>query len=111
MQLELVQSLFHSGKLSTRAKGLLQVEGSGILRISPRDATRFGLVDGDRVRLSNARGEMTTMVKVMGRVPEGFAWFPDHFSQMATRLFDCTIDPVTRVPSIRTTSVSMMKVA
>jgi formate dehydrogenase alpha subunit len=111
VQLELVQSLFHSGKLSTRAKGLLQVEGSGILRIGPRDAARFGLVDGDRVRLSNARGEITTAVKVMARVPEGFAWFPDHFSQMATQLFDCSLDPVTRVPSIRTTSVSMMKVA
>ncbi|HSA62909.1 MAG TPA: NADH-quinone oxidoreductase subunit NuoG [Nitrospiraceae bacterium] len=111
VQLELVQSLFHSGKLSTRAKGLLQVEGRGILKINPLDAARFGLVDGDRVRLSNARGEMTTEVRVMERVPEGLAWFPDHFSHAAIRLFDCVIDPVTRVPSIRTTSVSMMKVA
>ncbi len=111
VQLELVQSLFHSGKLSTRAKGLLQVEGGGILRINPVDAERFALVDGDRVRLSNARGEMTTEIKIVGRVPKGLAWFPDHFSQKATRLFDCVIDPVTRVPYVRTTSVSMMKIA
>jgi len=109
--LELVQSLFHSGKLSTRSKGLLQVERSGVLRINPLDAARFALVDGNRVRLSNARGEMTTEVKVLERVPQGSAWFPDHFSQAATHLFDCVIDPITRVPSIRTTSVSMMKVA
>jgi formate dehydrogenase alpha subunit len=111
VRLELVQSLFHSGKLSTHSKGLLQVEGSGVLRINPLDAARFALVDGDRVRLSNARGEMTAKVKIAGRIPEGSAWFPDHFSQTATHLFDCVIDPITRVPSIRTTTVSMMKVA
>jgi formate dehydrogenase alpha subunit len=111
VQLELVQSLFHSGKFSTRAKGLLRVEDRGTLRINPADAARFALADGDRVRLSNARGEMTTTVTVVGRVPEGIAWFPDHFGQAATHLFDCTIDPATRVPSFRTTTVSMIKVA
>jgi formate dehydrogenase alpha subunit len=111
VRLELVQSLFHSGKLSTRSKGLMQVEGSGVLRISPFDAGRIALQDGDRVRLSNARGAMTTTVKVSGRVPQGSAWFPDHFGQAALHLFDCVTDPVTRTPSFRTTSVSMMKVA
>ena len=111
MQLELVQSLFHSGKLSTRSKGLVQIEGTGALRINERDAARFALADGDRVRLSNARGELITPVKVVGRVPEGLAWFPDHFGQGAIHLFDCRIDPVTRVPAFRTTAVSMVKVA
>jgi formate dehydrogenase alpha subunit len=111
VRLELVQSLFHSGKLSTRSKGLMQVEGSGVLRINPFDAGRFALGDGNRVRLSNARGEMTTTVKVSGRVPQGSAWFPDHFGRAALHLFDCVIDPVTRTPSFRTTSVSVMKVA
>ena len=111
VQLELVQSLFHSGKLSTRSKGLLQIEGKRMLRINPLDAARFVLADGDRVRLSNTRGEMTTEVKIVDRVPEGLAWFPDHFSQEAMHLFDCTIDPVTSVPSFRTTVVSLMKIA
>ncbi|UVT15426.1 MAG: NADH-quinone oxidoreductase subunit NuoG [Nitrospira sp.] len=111
VRLELVQSLFHSGKLSTRAKGLLQVEGSGRLRINPHDAARFALVDGDRVRLSSTSGEMTTEVKIVERVPQGTAWFPDHFGQAAIGLFECAIDPVTHVPSFRTATVSMMKVA
>jgi formate dehydrogenase alpha subunit len=111
VRLELVQSLFHSGKPSTKAKGLLQIEGTGLLRINPRDAMRFSLSDGDRVRLSNARGEMTTKVKIIGRVPQGSAWFPDHFNQAVMHLFDCAIDPITRTPSLRATSVSLMKIA
>ena len=110
LQLELVQSLFHSGKLSTRSKGLVQIEGTGALRMSPRDAARWALRDGDRVRLSNARGELVAPVKVVGRVPQGLVWFPDHFGQAAIHLFDCSIDPVTRVPAFRTTAVSMVKI-
>jgi formate dehydrogenase alpha subunit len=111
VQVGLIQSLFHAGKLSTRAKGLMQVEGSGSLRMNPRDAARFSVMDGDRVRLSNVRGEATMSVKIWDRVPEGLAWFPDHFAQNMTQLFDCSMDPETQVPSFRITSVSVMKVA
>lgn len=111
VRLELTQSLFHSGKLSTRSKGLLQIEGSGRLRINPLDAARFALSDGDRVRLSSTSGEMTTEVKIMERVPQGTAWFPYHFGQAAVQLFECAVDPITHVPSFRTATVSMMKVA
>jgi len=107
----LTQSLFHAGKFSTRSKGLLQIEDSGALRMNPADAARFALADGDRVRLSNGRGDVTTRVKILDRVPEGLAWFPDHFAQEVTRLFECTVDPETKVPSFRIASVSLMKVA
>jgi formate dehydrogenase alpha subunit len=109
VQLGLVQSLFHSGKLSTHSKGLLQIESSGFLQMNPVDAARFALGTGDRVHLSNSRGEFTTTVKVFDRVPEGLAWLPDHFAQDALRLFDCVIDQDTKVPSCRTACVSVMK--
>lgn len=111
LQLGLAQSLFHSGKLSTRSKGLLQLEGSGRLRINPVDAARFALMDGDRVRLCSTSGEMTTEIRIMERVPQGTAWFPDHFGQAAIGVFECAVDPITHVPSFRTATVSMMKVA
>jgi formate dehydrogenase alpha subunit len=107
----LTQSLFHSGKLSTRSKGLIQIEGQGALRINPADATRLAVTNGDRVRLSNKRGTLTTIVKLVERVPQGSVWFPDHFAQEMVTLFECTIDPVTKVPAFRTSSVSIVKVA
>jgi NADH-quinone oxidoreductase chain G len=109
VQLGLAQTLFHSGKLSTRSKGLLQIEPSGYLQMNPVDAVRSAVGTGDRVRLSNSRGEFTTTVKVLDRVPEGLAWLPDHFAQDALRLFDCVVDPDTKVPSYRTASVSVIK--
>ena len=41
VQIELVQSLFHSGKLSTKSKGLIQIEGRSSLRISPTRCRSF----------------------------------------------------------------------
>ena len=111
VQLALVQSLFHSGKFSTRAKGLVQVESEGALRIGSVDAARLSLQDGQRVRLSNPRGEFTTAVKVVEKVPQGSVWYPDHFAQAVSHLFECTIDRETKAPACRTTSVSIVKVA
>ncbi len=109
IQLGLTQSLFHSGKLSTHSKGLVQIEPSGFLQMNPLDAARFAIVTGDRVSLSNSGGAYTTTAKVLDRVPEGLAWLPDHFAQEALQLFDCAIDPDTKVPSYRTASVSVRK--
>ena len=97
--MDLTQSLFHSGKLSTRAKGLLQIEGTGRLRINPEDAARLvlsmAIVSGCRTR----RGEMTTTVKIMERVPAGTVWFPYHFAQRAVHY--CLNAPSTRSPRCR----------
>ncbi len=110
VQLGLAQSLFHSGKLSTYSKGLLQIESGGQVRLNPADAGRFKLNNGDAVRLSNARGTFTTHAKVLDRVPEGLAWFPDHFAQEALTLFDCLVDPETKVLSYRAAPVSVVRV-
>jgi anaerobic selenocysteine-containing dehydrogenase len=88
---------------------LLQIEPSGFLQMNPLDAARFSLSPGDRACLSNNRGSFTTTVKLFDRVPEGLAWFPDHFAQEALQLFDCVIDPDTKAPSFRTTVVSVKK--
>jgi formate dehydrogenase alpha subunit len=110
-RMRLTQSLFHSGKLSTRAKGLLDLEEQAVLRMNRSEAGRLGIADGDHVRVSNQRGALTTPVKLVERVPEGTVWFPDHFAQEASGLFECTIDPVTKVPAFRMTSVSIEKVS
>jgi formate dehydrogenase alpha subunit len=107
--LRLTQSLFHSGKLSTRAKGLLELEAQPVLRMNRSEAGGLGIADGDRVRVSNHRGEFVTTVKLVERVPAGTVWLPDHFAQRGSALFDCTIDPVTKVPAFRLTAVSIVK--
>jgi predicted molibdopterin-dependent oxidoreductase YjgC len=106
-----VQTLFHSGKLSTRSKGLLQLQQEGFLSINPVDATRLGLTEGSQVRVSNAGGTVTTSVKIRERVPAGLLWFPEHFDREAKQLADWTIDPRTQIPYFKLAHVSLAKVS
>jgi formate dehydrogenase alpha subunit len=103
------QSLFHSGKYSTRAKGLLRIQAAGTLALNPVDASRLGLVNGGRARLSNPRGEMTVTVKLLDRIPEGLAVFPEHFDQDLRNLLSVTADPRTGVPYCKTARVKIEK--
>ncbi|HEX2055599.1 MAG TPA: NADH-quinone oxidoreductase subunit NuoG [Nitrospiraceae bacterium] len=111
MPLVFGQSLFHSGKLSTKAKGLLQVQSTGTLRMNPKDAARLAIVEGDTVRLSNAQGEATTTVTIKERVPAGMVWFPEHFNDSLKPLAMWSVDPVTRVPYCRLAHVSIDKLS
>ncbi len=104
------QTLFHSGKLSTRAKGLLQIQAAGFLGLNPANAQEIGVTEGDRVRISNEQGEMTTTVKLLDRVPEGLALFPEHFAEDARRLLSVSTDQQTGVPSYRSTQVKVERI-
>jgi formate dehydrogenase alpha subunit len=110
LTLLVVQSLFHSGKLSTRSKGLLQVQSSGSLAVNPTDAERLGITAGDRVRVFNALGEMTASVTLLDRVPEGLAMFPEHFDQDARRLLAVSTDKTTGVPYYKSAKVKVERV-
>jgi formate dehydrogenase alpha subunit len=107
----MAQSLFHSGKYSTRAKGLLQIQSTGALAVHSTDAGRLGLTDGSRVRLSTQQGQVTTTVKLLDRIPEGLAVFPEHFDQDLRRLLSVTADPQTGVPYCKTAKVKIERVA
>ncbi len=117
MTLRLVRSLYHSGKYSTRAKGLMEIEGEGLLHLNAREARRLEIEEGQTVRLSNDGGHATVSVKLNDRVPDAVAWFPEHFDQSVRVLFSLNepvfaqagIDPRTRVPVWKTTYVTITK--
>jgi len=108
--LVLSQSLFHSGKFSTRAKGLLDVEADGKLALNSIDAGKLNIAEGDRVRVVNARGEMITTVTLRDRLPEGLVTFPEHFDEQALSLMPLTIDDRTGVPYYRAARVKIERV-
>jgi formate dehydrogenase alpha subunit len=103
------QSLFHSGKFSTKAKGLLHLQAEGLLSLNPADAAALGIAAGDRVVVSNELGQCRTTAQVADRLPPGLCRFPEHFDQEAKRLLSISIDVVTGVPCYRTAQVKVEK--
>ena len=104
------QSLFHSGKFSKKAKGLLQVEATGKVYVHPDEAARRGLGEGDTVKVSNSLGEVLMVcVGLRERIPQGVAVFPEHFDEEIRRLLPYNVDPETQVPYCKVTGVRLEK--
>ena len=107
--LQVSQSLFHSGKYSRKAKGLLQVEATGKIYLHPKEADRVGIGDGDTVKVSNDLAEVILSVGLRERIPQGVAVFPEHFDEEVRRLLPYTVDSETQVPSFKVARVRLEK--
>jgi anaerobic selenocysteine-containing dehydrogenase len=59
------------------------MEESGLLEISAADARARGIADGDRVRVSNRRGEIELKARVDGKVQPGVVSASLHWAKMA----------------------------
>ncbi len=105
------QTLFHSGAMSTRAQGLLELQHEGKLLMNPADAQRLGITEGGRVRLTSPSGEATVPVTMLGRIPEGALFFPESFREGLAALLNMSVDPVTGVPYFKQLRVSVEKIA
>lgn len=63
------------GTTEKRAEGLAKVFPKSAIEISSEDAAKFGLKEGDKVRVISPRGEVETKCRVSDNVPNGLASF------------------------------------
>jgi len=67
----------------TNLPSLQEMEEPGLLEISGADAHARGIVDGDRVRVYNRRGEVELRARVDGKVQPGVVSATLHWAKMA----------------------------
>ncbi len=105
------QLLYHSGKLSTQASGLVLIApNTGKLQMNPEDMERLGLVDGGRVRVTSDTGSLEMLVKADTTLLPGTCFFPEHFNEPPVKdLMPVSVDPVTGVPYFKTVRVTIEK--
>jgi formate dehydrogenase alpha subunit len=106
------QVLYHSGKLSTQASGLIKIApNTGRLRMSPQDIERLGLGENAKVRVSSEQGSVELGVEADLAIMPGACFFPEHFNQPPVKdLVPVEADPTTGVPSFKFTWVNIEKV-
>lgn len=96
-------SLYHSGKLSTRADALMQVApNTGRLQMNAEDLARIGAAEGDRVRVSTDWGSVTLPVQPDLSLRPGQCFFPEHFNDPPMKdLMPVDVDSGTGVPTFK----------
>ena len=110
--LKMVQIIYHSGKLSTQASGLMQIApNTGRLGMNPEDLERLGLSEGGRVRVTSDHGSVELGVQPDLSALPGSCTFPEHFNDPPVKdLMTVAIDPVTGVPYFKLTKVTLEKI-
>jgi anaerobic selenocysteine-containing dehydrogenase len=103
--------LFHSGKMSLQADGLMKIMDRPFLYMSPEDAERLGAAEGDRVRLRSDRGQVEVAVKIDAKYPPGMVFFPESFNQPPVKdLLTVEPDKASHVPVFKTAEVTIEKI-
>ena len=110
--LKLIQLIYHSGKLSTKASGLMDISpNTGALRMSLEECERLGVADGGRVRVTSDQGSLELSVEADVNMLPGTCAFPEHFNDPPVKdLVRVVVDPVTRVPYFKATQVTIEKI-
>ncbi|MEJ2229807.1 MAG: molybdopterin-dependent oxidoreductase [Nitrospirales bacterium] len=110
--LRMIQLIYHSGKLSTQASGLMEISpNTKRLRMSAEDIKNLGLSAHDRVRLTSDQGTLEMGVEEDMSLHPGTCVVPEHFNDPPVKdLMPLQVDSVTGVPYFKLAHVSIEKV-
>lgn len=109
---------FHTRTKTARARRLQAAAPEPWIEIAPKDADRFGVSDGDMVRLESRRGAMEARARVIG-VAEGVVFAPFHYGSFGARngasgaaneLTPTEWDPVSKQPHFKVAAVRVRRV-
>jgi predicted molibdopterin-dependent oxidoreductase YjgC len=73
-------ALYHSGTVSTRAKGPQSAMPEAYVEFSREDAKALEIKDGDLVKVAGNGVELQLKAKVGNRLPQGVLFAPYHFA-------------------------------
>jgi formate dehydrogenase alpha subunit len=96
--LQMGQSIYHSGRLSTYASGLNVIVEKETVSIHPDDAELLGIAEGELVSLSCGGDSLEVKVAFSKRLSRGTLFFPEHFSLEIKKGLPLTLDSETHVP-------------
>ena len=101
---------YHTRTQTGRSVGLNERLSEETADISPADAQQLGVADGDLVKVSSRRGQVTVKAMVTPRVPQGMVWMAFHFREgCANWLTNPAFDPVSQTAEYKACAVKIEK--
>jgi formate dehydrogenase alpha subunit len=102
---------FHTGTMTRKVTGLNIIEPEAAVEINPEDASRLGIAQGDKVKVSSRRGEVVLKAKVTDSLPPGVVFMTFHFAESAANILtNPKLDPVAKIPEFKVAAVRVEKV-
>jgi formate dehydrogenase alpha subunit len=99
---------WHGGTLTRHSK-LDDLYPEARIEISPADAARLKLEDGQAVRVSSRRGSIVLRAWVTQRTTVGVVFIPMHFAEAAANLLTSdALDPLAKIPEYKACAVRIV---
>jgi formate dehydrogenase major subunit len=93
---------YNTGTMSRRSPTLRRQHPENFVHVHPNDAERYGIEDGDYVKLTSRRGEITVKAEVTEDIKEGSIWTTPHFAAAsANRLTNDVLDDRAKIPEYK----------
>jgi formate dehydrogenase major subunit len=93
---------YNTGTMSRRSPTLKRVKPENFVDVHPADAERYGIEDGDMVRIRSRRGEIEVTAQVTEDIKEGVIWTTPHFAAAsANRLTNDVLDARAKIPEYK----------
>ncbi|MGI2336310.1 MAG: formate dehydrogenase subunit alpha [Dehalogenimonas sp.] len=102
---------FHTGTMTRRIGGLMTLQAEETLEIGSSDAAALNINDGDTIKVSSRRGEVTARAQLSHRLAVGVVFMTFHFPETATNILTSpAVDPVAKIPEFKVAAVKLKKV-
>jgi len=102
---------YHSATMTRRVNGLEVLDSNEWLKLSPADAARFGIEDGEWVEVHSRRGAVKVHAQVTDICPPGVCSMTFHFRESPTNeITNPALDPIAKIPETKVTAVRVEKI-
>jgi predicted molibdopterin-dependent oxidoreductase YjgC len=101
------KDVYSIGMLSRKVEGLNVLRANGCVQINPKDASDFGITEGEVVRVISRWGETEGRVKVTDTSPPGIITM-SLVGEKINRLLNPTYDPIAKTLEIKMCAVKIV---
>ena len=103
---------YNATAMTDKTPGLNEICGSSFIEINDQDASKLGIVDGERICVESRRGKIETTARVSGKTNPGQTWMPFHFQDgNANWLTSDGLDRICSTPEYKVCAVRVAKIA
>ena len=102
---------WHTGTMTRRVAASMDHVPESFVTIHPETAAKYGVTDGEYVRVASRRGDIVVKAQVEETSDPGVVFVPMHFVHGAVNeLTQHELDPTSRIPEYKVTSVTVTPV-
>jgi ferredoxin-nitrate reductase len=106
-----ISTQWHTMTRTGKSKQLMKNQSEPFVELHPNDAEKYGIREGEMVKVASRRGTSTAEAKITPRVKEGVCFMPFHWGRLsgynkaANNLTSEAVDPVSKEPELKACAV------